>query len=99
MMDNWFYQYKVKVSWNEEATTLLSGIVPAHSLVGAAKLLEDYYGEDSLLEIQMLKPIIEGPVFEFNLVTGDDNFDYQITAKRKNSQKITNEEEKYGGQF
>lgn len=83
MMDHWFYQYKVKVSWNEEASTLLSGIVPAHSLVGAAKLLEDYYGEDSLLEIQMLKPIVEGPVFEFNLVMNEDNFDYQIIEKDK----------------
>lgn len=83
MMDNWFYQYKVKVSWSEEASTLLSGIVPAHSLVGAAKFLEDYYGEDSLQEIQMLKPIVEGPVFEFNLATNEDDFDYQIIEKDK----------------
>lgn len=83
MMDNWFYQYKVKVSWPDKAATLLSGIVPAHSLVGAAKFLEDYYGEDSLLEIQTLKPIVEGPVFEFNLATDTSNFDYQIIEKDK----------------
>lgn len=83
MMDDWFYQYKVKVSWPDEASTLLSGIVPAHSLVGAAKFLEDYYGEDSLLEIQMLKPIVEGPVFEFNLAMNDNDFDYQIIEKDK----------------
>lgn len=83
MMDNWFYQYKVKVSYDEEAESLFSGIVPAHSLVGAAKLLEDYYGEDNLQEIQMLKPIIEGPVFEFNLATDEDNFDYKIIKKDK----------------
>lgn len=82
-MDNWFYQYKVKVCWNEEAECSFSGIVPAHSLVDAAKLLEVYYGEDSLQEIQTLKPIIEGPVFEFKLAMGEDNFDYQIIEKDK----------------
>ena len=82
-MDNWFYQYKVKVNWYDETNCLYSGIVPASSLTDAVKILEDYYGEECLQEIQTLKPVVKGPVFEFNLATDEDNFDYKIIKKDK----------------
>lgn len=81
MTDVWYYEYQVK-TWNEfdKEEEILSGVVPAESIAEAARELDDYYGTD-IMEIQMLKPIFEGAVFEFQGVMEDPEFDYVINKK------------------
>lgn len=81
MTDIWYYEYQVK-TWNEidHKEEIFSGVVPAESIVEAVKRLDDYYGTD-IMEIQMLKPIFEGTVFEFQCVMEDPGFDYVINKK------------------
>lgn len=61
----WYYEYSIKL-WNEVDTKfeLCSGVVPAESLIEVVTLLEDYYGKN-IEEIQLIRPIFEGPVLDF----------------------------------
>lgn len=76
--DIWYYEYIVK-TWddvnNKEET--LSGIVPGESMAEAVEALERYYSE-KLMEILMLKAIVEAPVFEFEYVMEDTDFDFTV---------------------
>ena len=79
MTGMWYYEYQVK-TWNEidNKEEIVSGVVPAESIAEAVKGLDDYY---DIMEIQMLKPIFEGIVFEFQGVMEDPEFDYVINKK------------------
>ena len=80
----WYWEYTAKI-WNtaDSQEEIRSGIVSACNMTQATKILEnDYYGEE-LMEIHMLKPIID-VVFEFDYVNSDcDDFDFIITKKEK----------------
>lgn len=81
-MDNiWYYEYVVKI-WDEidSEEIICSGIVPASSFTEAVERLENWYGND-ILEIQMLKPIYEGIVFEFQQAMEDPTLDFVISKK------------------
>ena len=82
-MDNiWYYEYTVKI-WQpyDSKETICSGLVPASSFINAIELLETkWYGND-ILEIQMLKPIYEGIVFEFQHAAEDTTLDFVINKK------------------
>ena len=56
----WFIRYKVKciLANREEDTVCEEGIVQAHNYTEAARILEDFYGND-LLEILLLRYIDE----------------------------------------
>lgn len=80
--DIWYYEYTVKIwqSYDKEET-ICSGLVPASSFINAIELLETkWYGTD-ILEIQMLKPIYEGIVFEFQQAMEDPTLDFVISKK------------------
>ena len=55
-------------------------MVSAESMFIAMKELYDYYGSE-IIEVQMLKAITGGVVFEFQSATEDENFDYIIKKK------------------
>ena len=81
MCEYWYYEYQVKI-WDEcdNKEEIRSGVVPAVSMADAAKEIEGYYG-DEIMELQMLKAITDGMVFEFQYVMEDTDFDYAITRK------------------
>lgn len=56
----WFIRYKVKyiLANREEDTIYEEGIVQAHNYTEAARILEEFYGND-LLEILLLRYIDE----------------------------------------
>ena len=68
-MDIWYYEYEVKC-WDEVDLEgeKRRGVVPAENMKEAIDLLTEYYGE--LVEINLLKPIFEGYVIDFNDVEG-----------------------------
>ena len=77
-----YYEYVVKI-WEQidAKETICSGIVPASSFAEAIERLEtNWYGTD-ILEIQMLKPIYEGIVFEFQRAMEDPTLDFVISKK------------------
>ena len=76
----WYWEYAVKI-WNQADSQeeILSGIVAADSFTDATFELEEYYGDD-LMEIQMLKAIMDG-VFEFQMASEDKEFNYTINRK------------------
>lgn len=78
----WYFEYIVKqlVSPDGEETEILSGVVPAESFDEAVQKLTDYYDEKEILEIQMLKPIIESSVFEFQSAM-ENGLDFEIYRK------------------
>ena len=84
-MDNiWYYEYVVKF-WDQidSEEIICSGIVPASSFTEAIERLETkWYGND-ILEIQMLKPVYEGIVFEFQRAAEDKTLDFVINKKEK----------------
>lgn len=81
MSDYWYYEYQVKI-WGEldNDEEIRCGVIPAESMADVMKELEDYYG-DELMEVQMLKPIYEGLVFDFKGVMDESEFNYVITKK------------------
>jgi len=78
--ETWYWEYQIK-TWNsaDSQEEILSGIVAADTFTNATSELEEYYGED-LMEIQMLKAIMDG-VFEFQLASEDKDFNYTINRK------------------
>ncbi len=77
----WYYEYEV-LYWNDtdHLKEILSGVISAETYADATKDLESYYG-DGLMEIHMLKPIVEGTVFEFQNVMDDSSFNFTINRK------------------
>ena len=76
----WYYEYIVKIWGIDHKEEMLEGVVPAESMSAAVADIESYYGNE-LMEIRMIKPIIEGPVFDFQLAMDEPNFDFVIKAK------------------
>ena len=81
MNDVWYYEYIVKI-WNdiENKEEIRCGVVAAESMVEATKEICNYYGEE-IMEIQMLKAIVDGKVFEFDYATEDTDFDFRFVKK------------------
>ena len=81
MENPWYYEYILK-TWDEENKKEEDyyGIIPANNMTEAMSSLENYYG-DEIMEVKMLKPIIEGPVFEFQLAMDCNDFDFSISRK------------------
>ena len=81
MEDRWYYEYAV-IIWNEidKIEELRSGVVSAESLVEAMKELYEYYG-DEIVDVQTLRAITDGAVFEFQYVTEDTDFSYTMEKK------------------
>lgn len=77
----WYYQYTILfydcVDMKEEVR---SGVLPAASWKEAAEILEEFY-KDELMEIHMLKPIIDGKVFDFTEAENSGDFDFTIEEK------------------
>ena len=77
----WYYQYTILfydcVDMKEE---IRSGVLPAASWKEAAEILEESY-KDELMEIHMLKPIIDGKVFDFMEAENSGDFDFTIEEK------------------
>lgn len=76
----WYWEYRLKI-WDEidAKEEIRCGIVTGNEITDAMKELYDYYG-DEIMEVQMLKAIIDG-VFDFQYAMEEDNFDYVITRK------------------
>lgn len=81
MDEVWYYEYTVEVfdeiNRKEERR---SGVVPAKSMSDAVAQLEKYYGCE-LMSLEMLKPITEGILFDFQEANNDSDFDYVISRK------------------
>lgn len=80
-MENiWYYEYTVKIWDNvDDREEIRSGVVPAESIMDAMQELNDYY--DNITEVQMLKAIVEGTVFEFQLAAEDPGCDFVFSRK------------------
>ena len=76
----WYWEYQLK-TWDEidKKEEIRSGVVVAGTITEAMKEIEDYYG-DEIMEVQMLKAIIDG-VFDFQYVMEDTDFDFVISKK------------------
>ena len=76
----WYWEYQLKI-WNEidSKEEIRSGVVAADTITEVMKEIEDYYG-DEIMEVQMLKAIIDG-VFDFQYVMEDTDFDFVISKK------------------
>ena len=76
----WYWEYRLKI-WDEidNKEEIRSGVVAADTITEAMKEIEDYYG-DEIMEVQMLKAIVDG-VFEFQNVMEDTGFDFVISKK------------------
>ena len=81
MNEIWYYEYIIKI-WNaaDSEEEICSGVVPAENIIEAVNDINNYYG-DELIEIKTLKPIVEGPVFDFKEANDEDNFDFIINKK------------------
>ena len=79
----WFWEYTIKI-WNEmeEKFEENSGLTTGITFTEAIANIESYYGKN-IEEIHMLKPLIEGSVFDFEYAKDlDVNFDFSIIDKR-----------------
>ncbi len=74
----WFWQYEVLIL-EERKQKIRSGLCVGDTMSEVVSWLEGYYG-DELMELHMLKPVIEG-VFEFDFMSKDDSFDFTISRK------------------
>ena len=76
----WYWEYRIKI-WNsvDYKEEMRAGIVAAATFTEAMQEIEDYYAEE-LMEVHMLKAIIEG-VFDFKYAVEDCDFDYEINEK------------------
>lgn len=76
----WYWEYQLKI-WNEidSKEEIRSGVVAADTFTEAMKEIEDYYG-DEIMEVQMLKAIVDG-AFEFQNVMENTDFDFVISKK------------------
>lgn len=67
----WYYEFEVK--WFiDEKEQYSRGILYADTFVEAAEELEKAFG-DELIEINYLKPIVEGPVFMVGANASDED--------------------------
>ena len=76
----WYWEYQLKI-WDEtdDKEEIRSGVVAADTFTEAMKEIEDYYG-DEIMEVQMLKAIVDG-AFEFQNVMENTDFDFVISKK------------------
>lgn len=82
MNEVWYYEYMLKCYDEiDRCEEIRSGVVPACNMAEVVENLESYYGKD-ICEIQLLRPLIEGPVFEFEYANDESNhFNYSVTNK------------------
>ena len=75
--ETWYYEYIIKI-WDDlqSEEEKCCGIVLATSLTDAMDKISLYY--DNIIEVQMLKEIIEGPVFDFQDVAECYDFDFIV---------------------
>ena len=80
----WYWEYQLKIwdeyNYEEGEEVIHCGVVAADSMTEAMKQIENYYGDD-IIELQMLKPIVEGMVFDFEEVTKEIDLDFEINKK------------------
>jgi len=81
----WYYEY-ILTYWddvyNKEERTF--GIVLAKSTFSAMKKIIKYYGDESIINIETLKAIEEGPILDFKLIMKNNkDFDFSIGKKDK----------------
>lgn len=81
MNEPWYYEYTIKFYDEiDDKMETRSGIIPADCLVSVINELEEFYG--NIIEIQTLKCLTEGIVFDFNDAKECKDFDYIINKKR-----------------
>lgn len=70
----WYYEYVIKY-FNEvdDIEETRHGIVPAESMVDALKEISEFYEKDLVIDVQMLKPVFEGFVFDFHWFKEDND--------------------------
>jgi hypothetical protein len=74
MRNDWYWEYAVKIWESADSQAVIrTGIISTDTLTNAVQELVDYYG-DEILEIQMLKCISEGPIFEFETAAEVSNY-------------------------
>jgi len=75
----WYYEYRL-LWWNEvdQLEETRCGVVPAKNFMEAMKLLEKDYGKDEIVEIQRLKPILEGTVFDFKEANESEDCNFSV---------------------
>ena len=79
----WYWEYQLKVwdeyNYEEGEEVVHCGVVAADSMTEAMQQIENYYGND-IIELQMLRPIVEG-IFDFEEVTKETDFDFEINKR------------------
>lgn len=80
MKTDWYWEYIIKIFDEDNAKEeIISGVTYADSFTEAVSALDEYYGSE-MMEIQMLKAIAEGPVFDF-AIAQESSFDFDIIKK------------------
>ena len=79
----WYWEYQIRF-WDDidNQEEVRSGVVVAGSFTEAMERIEEYYDGSQIIEIQTLKPIIDG-IFDFGYVTEDTEFGYTINKKEE----------------
>ena len=72
-------QYLYVTSLFDEGSECIAGLIFAENFVEAMKKLEEFVGEEHLVEVRKLAPIDEGPVIEFS-----SNFIKTLKELKKN---------------
>lgn len=76
----WYWEYQLKILDEiDNKEEIRSGVVAADTFTEAMKEIEDYYGNE-IMEVQMLKAIVDG-AFEFQNVMENTDFDFVISKK------------------
>ena len=76
----WYWEYTLKI-WDDidSEEVIRSGVICADNYSKAMEILESYYG-DEILDVLCLKTICD-VVFDFEYVTSDTDFDFEIKRK------------------
>ena len=59
-------QYIYVISLFDGESECIAGLIVAENIVEAMKKLEEFVGEEHIVEVQKLAPMEEGPVVEFS---------------------------------
>ena len=77
----WYWEYQIKIWYEADSQEeIRSGVVAANTFTEAMGEIEKYYG-DEIVEVQMLKAIVDGVVFDFQSVMEDTDFDFTIDKR------------------
>lgn len=72
-------QYIYVTSLFDEKSERIAGLIVAENIVEAMKKLEEFVGEENIIEVQKLAPMEEGSVIEFS-----SNFIKTLKELKKN---------------